>query len=289
MIRHTAVPATSFPFWISAGLISLSITSTAASQETLPNASTPDTPGAPASSPPPSAATERQPGSSEAAPQAAPVSPQSTSPRTTEPSWESRSPNAAPNTTLDGARSAETSETTEDIYKRRGFYLSLGFGCEVGASILCSATGGAFGPSLATKFQIGAAVTDKLVLHWTSRVAWVHYEAIDDDSEPDYELHPWGVGGAGVTYFLENSRRSPYVGADLGFSNIGDFERGENHFGVGFCGVIGYEFGAHWSVEHALCLGTAKDEPDPNGERPGVYRPAGSPFLATVTVNYLTL
>ena len=173
----------------------------------------------------------------------------------------------------------------EAVYSRRGFFLSLGFGCEVGSSLLCSAFEGA---SFVTKFQIGAGISDKLAVHWTSRVAWVLYQKPDESSgEPTFELHPWGVAGAGITYFLEASPRSAYVGADLGFSNISDFERGENHFGFGFCGAIGYEFGAHWSVEHALCFGSSKDEP--SGDKPGTYRSAGHPFLATLTVNYLTL
>ena len=83
-------------------------------------------------------------------------------------------------------------------YSRRSFYFSLGIGCSV-TGILCIAdTGNGFFPAFATKFQIGAAVSDTTFVHWTSRVEWKTYvnEEFDINTgefETNTEIHSWGV------------------------------------------------------------------------------------------------
>jgi hypothetical protein len=168
-------------------------------------------------------------------------------------------------------------------YSRRGFFFSLGIGCSV-TSLLCTAdSGNGFFPAFATKFQIGAAVSDTTIVHWTSRVEWRTYANqsfdTDGDLETRTEVHPWAVAGVGLTHFFSETPTSLYIGGDIGFSNMMDLDSGDNDFGFGLCEALGWEFQPNFSVEHALCLGTSDDGND--------HTPT-SPFLASLTLNWLT-
>ncbi|HEY3500337.1 MAG TPA: hypothetical protein VGK73_36850, partial [Polyangiaceae bacterium] len=194
-------------------------------------------------------------------------------------------PSPAPPAPPASVSPAELEPEDPPAYSRRGFYLSIGIGCAVGSSLFCSSAGSFNSyPAFATKFQIGVGVTDTIMIHWTSRVEWVTYtdSTFDPDTGSttyDNELHPWGVGGIGITHFFSETPTSLYIGADIGYSNIMDFDRGENDFGFGTCAELGWEFAHHFSVEHALCLGTADD---------GTEYPAAAPFLASLTLNYIS-
>ena|SRR5688572_6878253 len=232
-----------------------------------PPATTGIAPGAPppaSSTPPPPAVTTAEP------PALPPTPPPAPPPRSAEPQRDSEFETGA--------------DDEPESYSRRGFYFSLGIGCSV-TGILCIAdTGNGFFPAFATKFQIGAAVSDTTIVHWTSRIEWKTYvnEEFDINTgnfETNNEIHPWGIGGVGLTHFFSETPTSLYIGADIGFSNMMDLERGENDFGFGLCEALGWEFQPNFAVEHALCLGTSDD---------GNNHPPTSPFLASLTLNWLT-
>jgi hypothetical protein len=234
-----------------------------------------------ADAPPPPATTGTAPG---APPPASTSSPAET---TAEPPPPPPPPPPAP-----PARSTEPQRHSEpeggadepEPYSRRGFFFSLGIGCSV-TSLLCTAdSGNGFYPAFATKFQIGAAVSDTTIVHWTSRVEWKTYanQSFDTDTgdlETSTDIHPWGIGGVGITHFFSETPTSLYIGGDIGFSNMMDLDDGDNDFGFGLCEALGWEFQPNFSVEHALCLGTADDGND---------HTATSPFLASLTLNWLT-
>ena len=100
-----------------------------------------------------------------------------------------------------------------------------------------------------------------------------------------------GIGGVGVTHFLDSTERATYVGGDIGFSQWSDFDNGEHHFGFGLCGQIGHEFARHFSIEYSLCWGTAKEEHSqgvPGGLITNITTETGSPLTNALTVNYMS-
>ena len=236
-----------------------------------------------ADAPPPPATTGTAPGASPPAsstttPPAEPTAEPSALPPTPPPAPPPRSP--------EPQRRYEPEPGTDEPepYSRRGFFFSLGIGCSV-TSLLCTAdSGNGFYPAFATKFQIGAAVSDTTIVHWTTRVEWKTYanQQFDTDTgdlETNTDIHPWGIGGVGLTHFFSETPTSFYIGGDIGFSNQMDLDDGDNDFGFGLCEALGWEFQPNFAVEHALCLGTSDDGND--------HTPT-SPFLASLTLNWLT-
>ena len=215
--------------------------------------------------------------------------PPPSSPTTSSAPETTAAPPVPPNPPLPPPRSTEPtrSEPAADEpepYSRRGFYFSLGIGCST-TGLLCAAdSGNGYFPAFATKFQIGAAVSDTTIVHWTSRVEWKTYASQSfnpntGNIETHTDVHPWGVGGVGLTHFFSEAPTSLYIGADIGFSNMMDLDSGDNDFGFGLCEALGWEFQPNFAVEHALCLGTSDDGND--------HTPT-SPFLASLTLNWLT-
>jgi hypothetical protein len=229
-------------------------------------------PTAPGATPP---ATVPSPGSEPAAPATEPAPPPPLAPAP---------PPPAPARAAEPARAESAAEKAEEPpYSRAGFYVSLGIGCSVVSLLCASDSGNGFYPAFATKFQIGASVSDTTMVHWTSRVEWKTYATAEfnSDGEVDYRTdeHPWGVGGVGITHFFSEKPTSLYIGADIGFSNMMDLDDFDNDFGFGLCEALGWEFVPNFAVEHSLCLGTADDG---HSDHPGT-----SPFLASLTLNWL--
>lgn len=215
-------------------------TRVALAQTGTPNPGSPSSGSFPVGeAPPPPAATGTAPGAPPSAPSTTP-SPAGTT--TEPPALVQTPPPAPPPRSTEPERSPEFEPEVDDPepYSRRGFYFSLGIGCSV-TGILCVAdTGNGFFPAFATKFQIGAAVSDTTIVHWTSRVEWKTYvnEEFDINTgnfETNNEIHPWGVGGVGLTHFFSETPTSLCIGADIGFSNMMDLEDGDNDFGFGLC------------------------------------------------------
>jgi hypothetical protein len=189
----------------------------------------------------------------------------------------------------------------EAAYSRRGFYISIGVGSGAARWLIQQQMGGggttessSTDLGFATKFAIGMGVSDRTLIHWTSRVLWLStfdYAAsrtTNDGQERVFRTA--GIGGIGVTHFLDATERATYVGGDIGFSTWSDFDKGENAFGFGLCGQIGHEFARHFSVEYSLCWGTAKEKtaaPFPDGFTT-ISTETGSPLTNALTVNYMS-
>ena len=154
--------------------------------------------------------------------------------------------------------------------KRKGFIIGLGFGksdlkynlkqnnlpeyYEFGYERRVSDLN-----NLASNFVIGYGLNNKLLIKWTSKVSWFSQERPIFSSRDEKDLEPTlylsGVAGIGVSYYFKDKSPSPFITNILGYSNIGDFEKGKNRFGFGFSWGVGYEFAPHWNLKLDFCHG----------------------------------
>ena len=107
--------------------------------------------------------------------------------------------------------------------------------------------------------KIGAGVGPQTAAHFTNRIAWL---AHNDWAAVDHHERIWtmsSMSGIGVTHFLDNERRSWYIGADLGVSQwlaFSDIEYDIRDIGIGLCAEVGYAFHQGLSFEHSVCWGS---------------------------------
>ncbi len=182
-------------------------------------------------------------------------------------------------------------------FSRRGFYFSFGIGTSIinyqldlseGDALVYA--GGITELVPATLLKIGAGVGPQTAAHFTSRIAWLSH---NDWAAVDHHERIWTMSmmnGIGVTHFLDNDRRSWYVGADLGVSQwyaFSDIERDVLDIGIGLCAEVGYAFFPGLSFEHSVCWGSVESHRRDSDN--GFERDAdlGMPLTASFTLNYL--
>ena len=112
--------------------------------------------------------------------------------------------------------------------------------------------------SFATDFKIGGGITDQFLLYYVNRVTWFGMENALNENVTIAN----GVGGVGVSYYLETTAPAFYFLGSIGLSTwMTPFEdESSNWVGFGVSGGVGYEFAAHWGVEATVNYGNPKDE-----------------------------
>lgn len=161
---------------------------------------------------------------------------------------------------------------------RSGFIIGLGIGpgySHVSQSLdfgFAEFSGSLAKFAVNTDFKIGFAANSQTLIYWNSRVAWfadevgvMHYDYYSGSYTVDYEdaVFASGIGGLGISYYVEPKLPSPYVTFTVGYSSFGtpfnDNYDGEMGFGtaVGF----GFEFTPHWSIESVLSYGKTSKDP----------------------------
>jgi hypothetical protein len=107
--------------------------------------------------------------------------------------------------------------------------------------------------ALRTDFRVGFGPTETIQLYWMSKVNWFSM----DNALGNSVTIASGVGGLGMTYFLNPTDPSPYLLGGLGFSTWSTpFESGsEAWYGVGLALGAGYQFRNHLALEAGLTWG----------------------------------
>ncbi len=110
-----------------------------------------------------------------------------------------------------------------------------------------------------TNFKIGYAPSNKLMVYWISNVAW--FSKKDSTTFDESKTIATGVGGLGLTYFLNPQSPSLFVTVGGAFSAWSfPFEGTQPRVGMGFGGGIGYEFSPNWNMELSVLFGSPKEE-----------------------------
>jgi len=152
--------------------------------------------------------------------------------------------------------------------QRKGFILGIG----VGPSLHSSVNSGRESMEFSTNFKIGFATSNKLSLYWNSQVDWFNQERWGEK-----ELFVYGIGGLGMTYYVNEKAPSLIINALIGVSSVSSLETSSGgYFGLGVGVGLGYEFARHWSTEINFTYGKPK--------RSYYEQEIGS---ARLTVNYL--
>ena len=162
-------------------------------------------------------------------------------------------------------------ESTDNLANRKGFI--LGFG--VGSSLVIPTSPRDKELALITDFKIGAAISDQVMIYWSSKVNWYN---VNNSSSETIEF--FGNGGAGATYFLSPKSQSGFVSAGVGYSNLGSISstnsNAGNNFGLGGFLGIGIEFAKHWTFQGDAIWGNASSG-----------RSSQSTIALAISINYL--
>ena len=96
-------------------------------------------------------------------------------------------------------------------------------------------------------FRIGAGLSERFLLYWSSRVSWFGMQ----NALGDEVIVTNGIGGLGLSYYFKREAVSPYLTASAGYSTWGlPFEpEASDWFGLGGTVGMGYEFAQGWSFE----------------------------------------
>jgi hypothetical protein len=149
--------------------------------------------------------------------------------------------------------------------QRQGFILGVGGGAGLTSYTQTIAHGGGSVTSdrenefpLMTDFRIGYAPSDALEIYWMSKVSWFSMENAYGD---DVTIAN-GLGGLGVTYFLQPTAPSVFLAGGVGFSSwAAPLEEGvEAWYGLGVSAGAGYEFAPHWYIQGDVCWGNPSTE-----------------------------
>ena len=117
--------------------------------------------------------------------------------------------------------------------------------------------------SLFTDFKIGYAPSNQLMVYWMSKGAWFGVDSTIIDDEVDEVSILGGVGGLGLTYFLQPEAPSLFITAGVGFSTWSlPFEGTDPYTGLGIAGALGYEFSTNWTLEASVLWGKPKKDLD---------------------------
>lgn len=189
--------------------------------------------------------------------------------------------------------------TPEDpnAYSRRGFFFSFGVGTSIinyqldlraGDDLVYA--GGITELVPATLLKVGAGVGNQTAAHFTNRIAWL---AHNDPAAVDHHERIWtmsSMSGIGVTHFLDKTRRSWYIGADLGVSQwlaFSDFSLDLRDIGIGVCAAVGTAFFEGLSFEHSVCWGSVESFRRGADGAAELDADIGMPLTASFTLNYL--
>lgn len=122
---------------------------------------------------------------------------------------------------------------------------------------------------LVTSFVIGAGINNKFMLYYYNKVSWFSIENVLGD---DVVISS-GVGGLGITYYLEPKAPSVFIVGGAGASSwSAPFESDTDYWwGPGFMLGAGYEFSPHWSIEADVALGWPSYEEGGTAARSNVF------------------
>jgi len=184
--------------------------------------------------------------------------------------------------------------------ERKGFILGFGLGpgftsysetrVETGVDDVTK-DGGKL--SIMSDLKIGYAPSNQLMVYWFSKVNWYGVDTSVEmyfDRDKDAYI-PYndvtllsGVGGLGVTYFLNPEASSLYLSAGVGLSAMSlPFEGTDTRTGLGIMGSIGYEFSPTWCMEASVIYGDTKRD-----LTEGNYKEYNGDFLGIgLTINVL--
>ena len=140
--------------------------------------------------------------------------------------------------------------------KRKGFLLGLGAGMgsnSYHSSYLSYKSDSYRKTAKLTNFKIGFAPNNNLQIFWSSRVAWFKPEDAD-------KTWTSGIGGLGISYYLNESGPSTYFTGTLGLSSWAEFGGTDSYTGSGFAMGAGYEFSPHLSVEGVWSKGSPRKD-----------------------------
>ena len=107
--------------------------------------------------------------------------------------------------------------------------------------------------AFATDFKIGGGFTERFLLYYANRVAWIGF----DNALDEHITVAHGTGFVGASYYMQDEAPSVYLMGTIGFSTWSAPVESDSDAWTGFgIGVgIGYEFAPHWSVEGTLNWG----------------------------------
>jgi hypothetical protein len=182
-------------------------------------------------------------------------------------------------------------------FSRKGFHFVFGIGTSiinyqldqrVGDALIYA--GGITELVPASVLKIGAGVGPQTAAHFTNRIAWL---AHNDYAAVDHHERIWtmsSMSGIGVTHFLDNDRRSWYIGADVGVSQwlaFSDMALDLRDIGFGLCAEVGTAFFPGLSFEHSVCWGTVESHRRDSDNFTEIDADIGMPLTASFTLNYL--
>ncbi len=148
--------------------------------------------------------------------------------------------------------------------RRKGFILGAGLGTGVTSytqtieayrQSLTSDRESKFG--VQTDFRIGYAPNGFLQIYYVSKVSWFSL----DNALGSSVTIAHGIGGLGVTYYLQPVAPSFFFTGVIGLSTwAAPFESNSDTWtGFGIGGGFGYEFARHWSIEVCATYGNPSD------------------------------
>jgi hypothetical protein len=145
---------------------------------------------------------------------------------------------------------------------RKGFMLGLGAGFGQAKWTIEASSGGASASAsvdwtgFATDFKIGGGVSNNLMIYWSSRQ--VFFKEVPSNSQEE-SLFAQGIGGLGVSYFLNPYEPGFYINAVIGMGMLMDMEGSDSESGGGFAIGGGYEFSPHWGAEVTFMSATLEE------------------------------
>ncbi len=109
-----------------------------------------------------------------------------------------------------------------------------------------------------TDFKIGYAPTDLLQIYYVSKVSWFELKNVFGDEVTITS----GLGGAGVSYYLQPEAPSAFFTGGIGIAtwDLPFEERADAWAGFGLYAGAGYEFTRYWNVEFDFVWGNPSEE-----------------------------
>lgn len=153
--------------------------------------------------------------------------------------------------------------STADAFDNRRKGFMIGFGLGPAYSTYTQSVGYSGYPdetsdrqndlALRTDFRIGFGASEQVQIYWMSKVNWFGLTNVFDDKVTISS----GVGGVGMTYFLQPTNPSPYLLGGIGYSAWSTpFEsNSEAWYGLGLALGVGYQLRNHLAFEAGITWG----------------------------------